>query len=137
MLKQKNTVNKAIKLSPDQAYEVLRVIPDTMLQGRRMFEYLTQSPETPTGILCSKCSIGNLSDIAHYVNPHIYRYKLMIGCDKPEQALVNKFGDTTNQFLWSIYEIDTGNDTGMVLPEAANDGDYKSPADSMGINKQE
>jgi len=134
LLKQNRTTNNPVKLSPDSAFTILRSIPDTQLQGRRMFEYLSQRPETPTGILSAKCSIGNLSDIAHYVNPYIYQHKLMIGCDKPERALINKFGDATNQFLWSIYEINA--DDGIVMPAAANDDNF-NPVDNLGVNRPE
>ena len=70
-----------------------------------MFEYLSQNPGSTTGEVAHSCSIGNLSDVAHYVNPYIFRQGFMIGCEKPDAPIINKFGEKSNQFLWSVYKV--------------------------------
>ena len=113
--KQKeSSKTKAVKLNEAVILEVLARIPDHMLQARRMLEYLAQNPKAPTGHVAHHCSIGNLSDVAHNVNPYLYKHKLMIGCEKPLTPIINKFKEKSNQFLWSVYSV----------PKAANDSIY-------------
>lgn len=106
MLKQKEGQTKAVKLDSNKILEILKKVPQHMLQGGRMFEYLAQNPNSPTGYVAHHCSIGNLSDVAHYINPHIFKEGLMIGCEKPSEPIINKFGEKSNQFLWSVYEVE-------------------------------
>lgn len=105
---------QAVQLEDDKILEVLADLPPHMLQGRRMVEYLGQKPKTSTGELAHSCSIGNLSDVAHYVNPYLVKHNLFIGCEKPLRPIINKFNEESNQFLWSVHSV----------PEAANDESY-------------
>lgn len=100
-----------IQLEDSKTLDVLSTMPTHMLQGRRMFEYLAKNPKSPTGYVAHHCSIGNLSDVAHYVNPYLRKHGLMIACEKPVKPILNKFKEKSNQFLWSVYSV----------PEAAND----------------
>jgi hypothetical protein len=102
------------KLNDDDLIDVIRLLPGDYLQARRMVEYLGQNPQTPTGRVAHHCGIGNLSDVARKLNPHIYGTGYFVGCERPPRPINNKFGEASNQFLWSIYE----------LPEAANDSEY-------------
>ena len=104
----------AIRLESDKILTVLSRMPDHMLQGRRMLEYLAQNPKSPTGYVAQACSIGNLSDVARYVNPYLVKDNLMIGCEKPLTPIINKFKEKSNQFLWSVYKV----------PQAANNSIY-------------
>ncbi len=104
----------AVRLENDQILTVLARIPEHMLQGRRMFEYLAHQPKATTGNVAHHCSIGNLSDVAHYVNPYLVKDNLMIGCEKPLTPIINKFKEKSNQFLWSVYKV----------PQAANNSIY-------------
>ena len=101
----------SVQLEDTETITILAEMPDHMLQGRRMVEFLSQNPRTPTGAIASECSIGNLSDVAHYVNKYLHKHNLMIGCEKPMKPIFNKFNERSNQFLWSIYEV----------PNVAND----------------
>lgn len=101
-------------LSEMEILNIISALPDHMLQGRRMIEYLSQNQESPSGYVAHHCGIGNLSDVARHVNKIIFPMKMMIACERPPIPIHNKFGEPSNQFLWSIYAI----------PEAANDPDY-------------
>ena len=103
-------------LAADKTLEILSELPMHMLQGRRMVEFLSQNPKTSTGVIASECSIGNLSDVAHYVNKYLRKHNLIIGCEKPIKPILNKFKERSNQFLWSIYDV----------PSVANDDNFNT-----------
>ena len=104
----------AIQLQDQDTLELISSLPAHMLQGIKLVQYLSQHPKAPTGHVAQHCAIGNLSDVARKINPHIYKRGFMIGCAKPPTPIINKFSEQSNQFLWSLYE----------LPEAANDPIY-------------
>jgi len=114
------TKSNAVRLEDNKTLEILNELPDHMLQGRRMVEYVAKNPKAPTGHVAQHCAIGNLSDVARNVNPYLFKHRLMIACEKPLQSIINKFKEPSNQFLWSVYE----------LPEAANDAIYSQEGDS-------
>jgi len=111
---------KTVQLQDHKTLELIGALPDHMLQGRRMVEYVAQKPKAPTGHVAQHCAIGNLSDVARNVNPYLFKHGLMVGCEKPLMPILNKFSEQSNQFLWSLYE----------LPEAANDAIYSQEGDS-------
>ena len=104
----------AVRLEDNKTLEILKGLPEHMLQGKRLVELLSQKPHSPTGHVAQHCAIGNLSDVARNVNPYLFKHGLMIGCEKPLQPIINKFSEQSNQFLWSLYG----------LPVAANDAIY-------------
>jgi hypothetical protein len=102
----KNYPVNPIRLEPEAALKILSELPQEILQGRRMFEYLSQHPHASTGELTRNCNIGNLSDIAHCVNPCLYKYGLIIACTKPAIPTTNSFSEKCrSKFLWSVYAI--------------------------------
>jgi hypothetical protein len=102
----------AVQLDEDLTAKILDSLPSKMSQGRRLFQYLADNPKASSGYVSHNCSIGNISDVAFYVNPYLRKHQLMIGCQKPLIRILNKFKEQSNQFNWSIYQV----------PEAANDG---------------
>jgi hypothetical protein len=112
--------NKTVQLQDSKILSILEEMPAHMLQGKRMLEYVAQNPKSPSGYVSQHCSIGNLSDVARYVNPYLVKHSLMIGCQKPPMPIINKFKEKSSQFLWSIYSV----------PKAANDDAYQSQADT-------
>jgi hypothetical protein len=103
---------QVLKINDDLTATILDSLPSAMSQGRRLFQYLADNPKASSGYVSQNCSIGNISDVAYYVNPYLVRHQLMIGCEKPVVPVINKFKEKSNQFLWSLYSV----------PEAANDG---------------
>ena len=93
---------------------IINQIPATFSQAVRLVKFLAWNPKAVTVEVNSSCSIGNISDVAHKVNPILHRHGYMIGCEKPLRAIPNKFGEPSNMFLWSIYK----------LTDAANDAEY-------------
>ena len=114
------TKSTAVRLEDSKTLEILKGLPDHMLQGRRMIEYIAKNPKAPTGHVAQHCAIGNLSDVARNVNPYLFKHGLMVGCEKPLMPILNKFSEQSNQFLWSLYG----------LPVAANDAIYSQEGDS-------
>jgi hypothetical protein len=111
---------KSVRLSDSTTDAIASELPHDMLQGKRLVKYLADNPKAPTGHVAQSCSIGNISDVVSYVNPYLIKHSLMIGCEKPPLAIINKFKEKSNQFLWSIYSI----------PKAANDDVYQREADT-------
>lgn len=102
---------KVKTLEADQLDTVLNRIPASFKQAVRLVEYLASHPKSPTVDANRSCAIGNLSDVAHKVNPYLYLHGLMIGCEKPVRPIPNRFDEPSNMYLWSLYEVQ----------EAAND----------------
>lgn len=91
---------------PDTTIErLLNRLPETMNQGRRLLALLGRRSKIITREVNQTCSIGNIADVAAYVNPYLHSEGLMIGCETPPDKIINKFGEPSNQFLWSIYDV--------------------------------
>jgi hypothetical protein len=103
---------QVLKINDDLTATILGSLPSGMSQGRRLFQYLSDHPKASSGNVSQNCSIGNLSDCAHYLNPFLRKYNLVVGCEKPVIPIINQFNEPSNNFLWSVYRV----------PEAANDG---------------
>ena len=103
---------------PEETIErLLNRLPENMNCGRRLLALTARRSHIPTREVNQTCSIGNIADIAVDVNPYLHNDGLMIGCDYPEKKIINKFGEETNQFLWSMYDVNP----------AANDADGGKP----------
>ena len=100
-------------IPPDKLCRIINTIPASFKQALRLVEYLAERPRTVTVEANKACAIGNLSDVAHKVNPILYRAGYMIGCERPPSAIPNRFGEASNMFEWSIFAV----------PDAANDAD--------------
>jgi hypothetical protein len=105
------TIVTAAQLDEDLTAKILASLPLKMSQGRRLVQYLADNPKASSGYVSQNCSIGNISDVAYYVNPYLVEHGLMVGCEKPVVRVWNKHGES-NQFIWSVYRV----------PEASNDG---------------
>ncbi len=93
------------KLSNDELESVLAAIPQKRGQTPRLITYLSNNPKSPTVFVNSDTAVGNISDIAMKVNPALYKHGLMIACERPDTPILNRFGEPSAMFLWSIYRI--------------------------------
>lgn len=75
-------------------------------QAPRLVRYLSANQKSPTVFVNSNCAIGNISDIAAVVNPVLYKHGLLVACEKPPKPILNRFGDPSNMFLWSLFRLD-------------------------------
>lgn len=101
-------VSKDVRVTtiPDSTIDrILNRLPETMNQGRRLVALLGRRSRLATREVNQTCSIGNISDIAADVNPYLHLEGFFIGCDYPEKKIINKFGEESNQFLWSAYDV--------------------------------
>jgi len=113
-------VSKDLRVStiPDQTIDrILNRLPETMNQGRRLVALLARRSRLATREVNQTCSIGNIADVAIKVNPYLHNEGFIIGCDYPPVPIINKFGEESNQFLWSMYDVNP----------AANDADGGKP----------
>ena len=113
---------EVITLDQENLAEVLKEFPASFKQAHRLIEYLNKHPKAQTSHVNHACSIGNISDVARKANPLLWRFGIQIGCDHPDFDIFNKFGERSNQYLWSIYRPNIN----LLKPviEAANDSDY-------------
>ncbi len=102
-------------IAPELTRAAIKALPAFFNQAHRMVEFLSEHPHSPSGHVAHHCAIGNLSDVAHKANKFIYPLKLFIACERPPTPLRNRFNETSNQFLWSLYRLPE---------EAANDPIY-------------
>ena len=101
-------------IPPDKLCRIINTIPASFKQALRLVEYLAERPRTVTVEANKACAIGNLSDVAHKVNPILYREGYFIGCEKPARPIPNRFGEASNMFVWSVFEVGkAANDDGM------------------------
>jgi hypothetical protein len=101
-------VSKDVRVTtiPDSTIDrILNRLPETMNQGRRLVALLGRRSRLATREVNQTCSIGNISDIAAEVNPYLHLEGFFIGCDYPDEPIINKFGEKSNQFLWSTYDV--------------------------------
>lgn len=84
---------------------ILNSISERFKQGQRLVEFLSNHPRSITVHANQACSVGNLSDVAHKVNPTLYRFGYMIGCERPPFQIRNKFEEPSHMYLWSVYAI--------------------------------
>lgn len=105
---------KPVQLALPESQRIISAIPGKFTQAIRMVEYLANHPGATTQQVASDCAIGNLSDVAHKANPHIYKAGYFIGCQRPVTPINNRFGEPSGMFLWGLYQVH----------KAANDDDY-------------
>lgn len=110
---------KPTNLPPDKLCQVLNRIPARFKQALRLVEYLAGHPRTVTVEANRACAIGNISDVAHKVNPYLWPFGYMIGCERPPAPMPNRFGEPSNMFLWSVFEVErhplSHNENGEVM----------------------
>ena len=114
----------------------LSVDGNTRQATKRLINYLAVNPESITVDVNRSCSIGNISHYStKYINPKIRQYGYQIGCERPPFPVLNKYGEYTQQHLWSFYRLDTV-DLDQ-LPDAANDDEAEELAESFGNDLDE
>ena len=97
---------KPTVIPPDKLNRVLNSIPGSFKQALRLVEYLSRHPRTITVEANTACSVGNLSDVARKVNPYLWPFGYMIGCERPATPMPNRFGEPSNMFIWSVFEVE-------------------------------
>jgi len=102
---QDRTPPQVATIPPDVLSSILNALSERFKQGQRLVEFLASHPRSITVQANQACSIGNLSDVASKVNPTLYRYGYMIGCERPPFQIRNKFEEPSHMYLWSVYSI--------------------------------
>lgn len=99
-------------LSQNELQAALSGIPPTFKQAHRLVQFLDANPRAPTVAVNQACSIGNISDVARRINPHLFKCGFYISCQRPPEPILNKFQEPSQMYEWSIHRI---------RQEAAND----------------
>jgi len=110
-------------LTPDELTAVLKLISPSQVdyQAGRICRLLAHGP-CRTGVIASKCSVGNLADVvSNTINPKIISLGLFIVCAKPTNAIRNKFGQVAGDWIYAFYRADI----------ASNDDDYGDAGGSI------
>lgn len=98
--------------------EILPLIGKRAKRQRNLLIQLNKKSKRSTGEINRAAEVGNLSDTAHEINKKIGRLGLAVGCERPPFPILDRDGDKTDKFLWSIY---------LNLPrQAANDSEFNS-----------
>jgi|TARA_E500000331_G_scaffold82884_1_gene78638 hypothetical protein len=71
----------------------------------RLVRFLAKHPESITSSVNQQCAIGNISDIASCVNKKLYHHGFYITCQRPPVPVLNRFGEISNMFRWSLVEV--------------------------------
>lgn len=88
-------------------------------QAGRIVRLLAKGPNR-TGIICAKCSVGNIPDvIAKSINPKIMPLGFFVSCVKPPMVIRNQFGQVAGDWIYTMYRAD----------KAANDDSQGSTPD--------
>jgi len=96
---------KKVTLSLELLNEILKLIPSDSTQERRVFTHLAENGPTDTVGLNQATSTGNLSHVARKLNNRLIDRHLMVSCERPPTPIPNKFGEASQMFIWSLYQI--------------------------------
>ena len=77
----------------------------TSKQQRRFIRYVASNPQSLTLAINKATAIGNCSVIARRVNKKLMPLGLVIACVKPIGSISNRFGEPSNMFEWSLFEL--------------------------------
>ena len=105
------------KLSATEVTCVLKHISANNRQAIRLIEYLAQYPASITVDVNRATAIGNISDVARKINPTLFMLGLFIACRPPFPPAMNRFGERSAMFEWSIYRLPNSG-------KAANDAEH-------------
>mgnify|MGYP001200742194 CR=1 FL=1 len=95
-------------LSDQELTYVLELISPNNVdyQAGRICRLLAKGP-CRTGVIASKCSVGNLADVvSNTINPKIISLGLFVSCAKPTNAIRNKFGQVAGDWIYAFYRAD-------------------------------
>jgi hypothetical protein len=109
-----------MKITDQELTKLLAVLSPTGtdFQAGRIVRLLAKGPNR-TGIICAKCSVGNIPDvIAKSINPKIMPLGFFVSCVKPPMVIRNKFGQIAGDWIYTLYRVD----------KAANDDSKGSTA---------
>ena len=113
-------------LSDQELTSVLELISPKKVdyQAGRICRLLAQGP-CRTGVIASKCSVGNLADVvSNTINPKIIALGLFIVCAKPPNAIRNKFGQVAGDWIYSFYRANiAANDDNH--DDGSSEGDWE------------
>jgi len=107
-----------LKLKQEELSEVLKLVSPTGVdyQAGRICRLLANG-EARTGVIASRCSVGNLPDVvAKGINPKIAPLGLFISCVKPPNIIRNKFNQVAGDWIYSFYRVEQ---------KAANDDSFE------------
>ena len=111
-----------MKLSNEELSAVLKIVSPRGIeyQAARICRLLAQG-KNRTGVIASKCSVGNLPDVVlKTINPKILPLGLFVACVKPSITIQNQFGQIAGDWIYSFYRVDkAANDDSM--GSSAND----------------
>ena len=107
---------ESIQLSTEEI-EVLMEGVFTSNQQRRFIEYVASNPQSLTLAVNRATAIGNCSSIARRVNQKLMPLGYVIACVQPLDSISNRFGEPSNMFKWSLFELSKS---------SANDSSYDS-----------
>ena len=77
----------------------------TSNQQRRFIRFVASNPHSLTLAINKATAIGNCSVIARRVNKKLMPLGLVIACVKPLDSISNHFGEPSNMFEWSLFEL--------------------------------
>jgi hypothetical protein len=83
----------------------LRGIPTSFKQAHRLVKFLADNPKACTVAVNQACSIGNISDVARRINPHLYERGLYISCQRPLEPILNRFREPSQMFEWELHNL--------------------------------
>ncbi len=110
---------KPTTIPPDRVDRLINSIPASFKQAHRLIVFLANNPRSVTVEVNRACAAGNLSDVARKVNPYLWPLGFQIGCERPPTPMPNRFGEPSNMFLWSVFEVEKNppqdNESGEVL----------------------
>ena len=95
---------KVLKLGKEDI-EVLLEGVFTSNQQRRFIRYVASNPHSLTLAINKATAIGNCSVIARRVNKKLMPLGLVIACVQPLDSISNRFGEPSNMFEWSLFEL--------------------------------
>lgn len=102
-----------ITLTSEELESVItRVSPNGKEFGAaRICRLLAEEHSVQTVRVNTRCSVGNISDqVSKFVNPRIQDLGLYVTCVKPAYKILNRFGQSSGQMLWSFYRDVAAND---------------------------
>jgi len=94
-----------LKILNEQEIETLMEGLFTSNQQRRFIRYVASNPQSLTLAINKATAIGNCSVIARRVNKKLMPLGLVIACVKPLDSISNRFGEPSNMFEWSLFEL--------------------------------
>ncbi len=104
--KKMRTPIQSVKLTSIEYTEIEKLIPASSKQFKRMVKHLAEHPSSLTTKVCVACASVNLSDLARKHNHLIKPAGYFVGCCKPLFRVNNRFGESSNQYLWGLYRME-------------------------------